>query len=183
MQRRAVMRHTVNQSTNISLMSTYKLWQSRRIMTKTTCSKMIKIIYKPDNQTSSQMIYNSESMHVKWAEQSWQNQSHYAKTDKMINQYNQHVDVPNEYNNQACIQWYQELSMCNQQSSKPKLKKRWVSIDRPIKCHICFILSSSLTSKWSLVESPFCGPRILLDVFPLNGETRFFIYLVKIWFL
>ena len=25
-----------------------------------------------ENNTSSQMVYNSESMHMKWAEQSWQ---------------------------------------------------------------------------------------------------------------
>ena len=92
---------------------------------------------------SNQMIYNGASIHVKWSEQTWQNQSHYAKQGKMINQHinvpnkysneawekspqsespikiinhhNQHVHVPNEYNNQACIQWYQELSMCNQE--------------------------------------------------------------------
>ena len=47
------------------------------------------------------MIYNSESMHVKWAKQSWQNQSHYAKADNIINKHNQHVDLPNKYNNEA----------------------------------------------------------------------------------
>ena len=40
-------------------------------------------------------------MHVKWVEQSWQNQSHYAKTSKIINQHNQHVNVPNGYSNET----------------------------------------------------------------------------------
>ena len=30
-----------------------------------------------------------------------QNQNHYAKQGKMTNQYNQHVNVPNKYNNEA----------------------------------------------------------------------------------
>ena len=34
---------------------------------------------------------------------------------KIISQPNQHVNVSNEYNNQACIQWYQKLSMCNKE--------------------------------------------------------------------
>ena len=38
--------------------------------------------------------------------------------------------------------------------------KRQVLADRLIKCHVCFILSSSLTLYRSPVESPFCGPRI-----------------------
>ena len=51
--------------------------------------------------TSSQNSYNNESIHVKRAEQSWKNQSHYAKIDKIINQHNQHVNVLNGYSNEA----------------------------------------------------------------------------------
>ena len=47
--RKAVMQHTVKQSTNISLMYAYKLWQSRWIVIQTSCSKKIKIIYTPEN--------------------------------------------------------------------------------------------------------------------------------------
>ena len=47
------------------------------------------------------MIYNSESIHARWLEQSWQNQSHYAKTDKIINQHNQRVNDPNGYSNEV----------------------------------------------------------------------------------
>ena len=50
---------------------------------------------------SNQMIYSGECMHVKWSEQSWQNQSQYAKQGNKINQYNQHVNISNEYDNEA----------------------------------------------------------------------------------
>ena len=46
------------------------------------------------------MIYNNKSIHARRAKRSWQNQSHYAKAGKIINQ---HVGLPNEHNNQACI--------------------------------------------------------------------------------
>ena len=105
------------------------------------------------------MIYNSESMHVKWAEQSWQNQSHYAKTSKIINQYNQrvnvsneysneaqkhryikilnqhnqHVNVPNEYNNQACIKDNDIKSsqrVINSQANQSTKRDRYPMIDQ-----------------------------------------------------
>ena len=50
---------------------------------------------------SNQMIYNGESIHMRWSEQTWQNQSHYAKQDKIIDQYNQHINVSNKYNNES----------------------------------------------------------------------------------
>ena len=34
----------------------------------------------------------------------------------------------------------------------------------------------------SLKQLYCCGPCILLDAFPLDGEIDFFIYLAKIWF-
>ena len=50
---------------------------------------------------SNQMIYNGKSIHVRWLEQTWQNQGHYAKRNKIDNQYSQHVDILNEYGNEA----------------------------------------------------------------------------------
>ena len=50
---------------------------------------------------SNQMIYNGECIHVRWSQQTWQNQSHYAKQGKMINQHNQHINVSNKYSNEA----------------------------------------------------------------------------------
>ena len=47
------------------------------------------------------MIYNGESIHVRQSEQTWQNQNDYAKQGKMINQYNQHVNVLNKHDNEA----------------------------------------------------------------------------------
>ena len=44
---------------------------------------------------SNQMIDSGECMHVRWPEQTWQNQSHYAKQGRMINQHNQHTNVSN----------------------------------------------------------------------------------------
>ena len=73
--------------------------------------------------------------------------------------------------------------MCYDHSSIEKHKEE-VSINQLIKRLIYLNLSSSLTLMTSLVELPFCGPCMLLDVLPLDGETHFlFIYLVKIWFL
>ena len=87
---------------------------------------------------------------------------------------NQHVNVANEYNNQACIQWYQELSMCNQD-----IGTHWSTNQTSHLLHLKFKLGP-LVHGVSQAEPPFCGPRISLDAFPLNGETRFFIYLWKI---
>ena len=54
--------------------------------------------------------------------------------------------------------------------------KRQVLADRLIKCHVCFILSSSLTLYRSPVESPFCGPRISTQcVSHSNGELDFYL--------
>ena len=50
---------------------------------------------------SNQMIYNGECIHVRWSQQTWQNQSHYAKQGKMINQHNQYINVPNKYSYEA----------------------------------------------------------------------------------
>ena len=54
--------------------------------------------------------------------------------------------------------------------------KRQVLADRLIKCHVCFILSSSLTLYSSPAESPFCGPRISMARMrsPLDGELDFY---------
>ena len=53
--------------------------------------------------------------------------------------------------------------------------KKWVSTDRPIECHVCFTLSSSLTLQTSPMELPFCGPRIFdsLNAFPTRWRARF----------
>ena len=122
---------------------------------------------------------------MRWTEQSWQNQSHYAKTGKIINQHNQHGNVPNEYNNQACIKYNDiKSSQCaiNNQANK-NTKRGGVPTDRPIKRYICFNLSSSLTLKTSKTESPFCGPHSFARCVPTRWQTRFFIYFVKKWFL
>ena len=73
-----------------------------------------------------------------------------------------------------------KLSMCYKHSNHKKKLKEKVSINQLIKCHISINSSSSLTFYSSLVESSFCGPRIFLDAFLLDGETGSFIYLVKI---
>ena len=59
-----------------------------------------------------------------------------------------------------------ELSMCNQET---------VPIDRPIKCHVRFILSSSLTIHFPQRSRHFVNPTFRLMRFPLDGETRFVI--------
>ena len=64
-----------------------------------------------------------------------------------------------------------------------KKHKEKVSINRLIKRHICFNLSSSLTLKTSPTESPFCGPHSFARCVPTRWQTRFFIYFVKKWFL
>ena len=51
--RRAIMQQTVKQGTNISFMSTHKLNKNmtiKRITTRITLLKMIKIIYQQENQ-------------------------------------------------------------------------------------------------------------------------------------
>ena len=74
-----------------------------------------------------------------------------------------------QHNIQACIKKSQHAI------------KRQVLTDRLIKCHVCFILSSSLTLYRSPAESPFCGPRIFGSMrFPLDGKLDFYL---KIWFL
>ena len=134
---------------------------------------------------SNQMIYNGECIHVRWSQQTWQNQSHYAKQGKMINQHNQHINVsnkysnearekspqskssikiinhhnqhvhvPNEYNNQACIQWYQELSMCNQQIST-----HWSTNKMPHLFHLEF--------KFDSLNNPQRSPHFVDPVFLL----------------
>ena len=50
---------------------------------------------------SNQMIYNGESIHLRWSEQTWQNQGHYAKQGKINNQHSQHINVPNKYSYEA----------------------------------------------------------------------------------
>ena len=71
--------------------------------------------------------------------------------------------------------------MCYEHLSVEKHKEK-VSIKWLIKRHICLNLSSSLTLSTSLMESLFCGPCIFAHALPLNGETRFFMYFVKLWF-
>ena len=94
---------------------------------------------------------------------------------KIINQHNQHVNVSNEYNNQACIQWYQELLMCNQEIGTP----HWSTHQMPHLPHLKF----KLDPLDSPVESPFGGPRILAQCVPTRRRDSFFICLVKFWFL
>ena len=50
---------------------------------------------------SSQMMYNGESIHVNDQNEHGKNQDHYAKQCKIIDQYNQHINVSNEYGNEA----------------------------------------------------------------------------------
>ena len=93
----------------------------------------------------------------------------------IINQYNQHVNVPNEYNNQACIQWYPELLMCNQE-----IGTQWSTNQMPYLLHSKFNLDLVNDSQWSC---HFVDP-ILHDAFPLNDEIRFFLFIWwKLWFL
>ena len=112
-----------------------KLQLSGWIAIWTSCSKDDQDnMQARENSTASQMLYTSESMHVRWTEQSWQNQNDYAKQCKMINQYNQHVNVLNKHDNEAQKNQNAQCAF-----------KIWASTDRPIEYHVCFILSSSLT--------------------------------------
>ena len=72
-------------------------------------------------------------------------------------------------------------SMCYDHSSIEEHKGK-VFINRLIKCHICFNLSSSLTLYFSLMESSFCGPRIFAQCLHTRWRNSLLIYLVKILF-
>ena len=122
----AVMQHTIKQSTNIPLMSTYELWQSRWIMTNTTCSKMIKIIYKPENQhiksnDIQQWVYACE------VSRTIMTKSKLLYNSKIINQYNQHVNVSNEYSNEVQKHCYiRILNQDNQSTQSTCQCPKWV---------------------------------------------------------
>ena len=66
---RKVMQQTVMQNRYLSSKSTHKLIE-KNIWQMVACSMIIKIIYNPkETIMSNQMIYNVESIHVKWSEQ------------------------------------------------------------------------------------------------------------------
>ena len=152
------------------------------------CSVINKIIYNWENQSCQIEWYTMVSLYI-WGNQNKHGQNHndYAKQGKMINQYNQHVNVLNKHGNEAQKKSKSSIKIINliinmsnisnkyineaqrkitvsespikiidqynQSCQCPKWKlgnpqcaiKKWVSIDRFIKRHICFILSSSLT--------------------------------------
>ena len=66
------------------------------------CSMIVKIIYNREKQSCQIKWYTMVSLWM-WGDQNktWQNQSHYSKQGKMINQHNQHINVPNKYSYEA----------------------------------------------------------------------------------
>ena len=93
---------------------------------------------------------------------------------KIINQHDQHVDVLNENNNHACIQWHQEPSMCNQE-----IGTHWSTHQMSHFPHLKFKLDPLDDPKWS---RHFVNPVFSLDAFPLDDKTRFLFIWWKIWF-
>ena len=95
------MQQTVMQNRYISSKSTRKLID-KNIWQTIACSMIIKIIYNQENQSCQIKWYTMVSLYM-WGDQNktWQNQSHYSKQGKMINQHNQYINVPNKYSYEA----------------------------------------------------------------------------------
>ena len=86
-------------------MSTRKLSKNMTIKANSDKNNMLKD--DQDNiqeKESTHQVerYTTMSLYM-WSEQNnhGKNQSHYAKQDKILNQYNQHINVSNDYSNEA----------------------------------------------------------------------------------
>ena len=166
--RRVVMQHTVKQSTNISLMYTYKLWWSRWIVIQTSCSKKIKIIYKPENRHVNsndiqQWIHTCKAIRTIMAKIRITMLSETRWAIDTINTLISQTNITMKYRrssylwilnqNRSIIIISISMSQMNTisehapndiKNSQCAIKRR-VPIDQLIERHVCFILSSSLT--------------------------------------
>ena len=145
---------------------------------------------------SNQMIYNGESIHLRWSEQTWQNQGHYAKQGKMINQHNQHINVSNKYSNEAREKSPQSKSSIkiinhhNQHVHVPneynnqtciqwyqglstcnqEIGTHWSTHQTPRLLHPKFKLDLLNNPQWS---RHFVDPAFQLNAFPTRWRARF----------
>ena len=119
---------------------------------------------------SSWVIYSGECMHVKWSEQSWQNQGQRAKQSNKINHQwsnmsmsqtnismkhrrNHGIRILNQYKSIIIISMSMSQMNTISKHASNDIKnpqyaiKKYVPTNRLVKCHICPILSSILTLK------------------------------------
>ena len=136
------------------------------------------------------MINQHINVPNKYSNEAWEKSPQSESTIKINNHHNQHVNASNEYNNHTDIKDSDtKSSQCviNSQANRSTKRGRY-----PLIHQSNATFSSTRVQVWpsyiSPVESPFCGPRILLDVFPLDGMTCFFIlfgenliFLKKTW--